>query len=155
MTELLLALTMLLAQHQHDGVNQRGDRVMGFSHEKTTHHFLLYSDGGAIRVEANDAADSESRDQIRMHLTHIAQMFASGNFKAPTLIHDQVPPGVPVLERLKAEVEYKFEKIDRGGAVQIRTKNPEALKAIHDFLRFQISDHKTGDSTELTTAPRK
>jgi hypothetical protein len=36
------------------GVDQRGDHVMGFSRAKTTHHFLLYRDGGAIQVEAND-----------------------------------------------------------------------------------------------------
>jgi len=30
--------------------------VMGFSHEKTTHHFQLYKDGGAIQVTVNDPA---------------------------------------------------------------------------------------------------
>src|SRR5947207_13339620 len=78
----------------HHGVDERGDHVMGFSHEKTTHHFLLYRDGGAIQVEANDARDAASRDQIRMHLSHIAKMFADGNFQAPMLIHGQAPPGV-------------------------------------------------------------
>jgi len=24
---------------------------------------------------------------------------------------------------------------------------------VHEFLRFQIKDHQTGDSTEVTTAP--
>jgi hypothetical protein len=122
-------------------VDQRGDHVMGFSHEKTTHHFLLYPDGGAIQVEANDANDTASRDQIRMHLSHIAKMFADGNFQAPMLIHDQTPPGVPVLQKLKADVTYQFEKTGRGGLVRAATKNPEALQALHEFLRFQIIDH--------------
>jgi len=39
-----------------------------------------------------------------MHLSHIAQMFADGNFQAPMLIHDQAPPGVPTLQRLKAAI---------------------------------------------------
>ena len=30
----------------HEGVVRRGDDVMGFSHEKTTHHFILLKDGG-------------------------------------------------------------------------------------------------------------
>ena len=30
------------------GVEKRGDQAMGFPHNKTTHHFRLYSDGGAI-----------------------------------------------------------------------------------------------------------
>jgi hypothetical protein len=76
-------------------------------------------------------------------------MFASGDFNAPMLVHDKVPPGVPVLERLKAEVKYEFQKTDRGGSVRISTANPEALKALHEFLRFQIEDHRTGDSGEV------
>src|SRR6266700_6268367 len=61
-------------QH-HEGVVQRGDEVMGFSHEKTTHHFRLYADGGAIDVEVNDAQDTASREEIRSHLEHIVAMF--------------------------------------------------------------------------------
>jgi hypothetical protein len=130
-------------------MNKRGDRVMGFDHDKTTHHFRLLADGGLIQVEANDAQDIASRHQIRMHLSHIATMFADGNFKAPMLIHDQTPPGVPVLERLKAEITYTFENTDQGGRVRIMTKNAEALKATHEFLRFQIKEHKTGDPLKV------
>ena len=46
-------------QH-HQGVVERGDQVMGFSHVKTAHHFRLYSDGGAIEAEASDAQDTVS-----------------------------------------------------------------------------------------------
>ena len=137
------------AQDHHNPIDQRGDKVMGFSHEKTTHHFLLYRDGGAIEVTANAASDTESRDQIRMHLGHIAKMFAAGNFNAPMLIHDQVPPGVPVLQAKKAGIQYRFEEIAQGGRVRISTKDEKALKAIHEFLRFQIKDHRTGDTTEI------
>ncbi|SPE25161.1 conserved exported hypothetical protein [Candidatus Sulfopaludibacter sp. SbA3] len=62
-TYLLLLLTALSpAFGQHAEMNNRGDRVMGFSHEKTTHHFRLYADGGAIEVTANDPRDTASRD---------------------------------------------------------------------------------------------
>jgi hypothetical protein len=70
----------------HEGVVQRGDKVMGFSHEKTTHHFRLYPDGGAIEAEANDPKDTVSRDEIRSHFVHIAKLFAGGDFSAPMLI---------------------------------------------------------------------
>ncbi len=131
-------------------MNKRGDHVMGFDHMKTTHHFLLQEQGGSIQVTANSSDDVESSKQIRMHLKHIAMMFAEGNFNAPMLIHDQTPPGVPVMQELKGEIGYDFEEIDRGAAVRISTKNPAALKAIHDFLRFQIKEHKTGDALELS-----
>jgi hypothetical protein len=132
--------------HDHTAVDMRGDHVMGFAHDRTTHHFRLYSDGGAIVVIANSPKDTETRDQIRLHLSHIAVMFATGNFQDPILIHDQTPPGVAALQRLKGQVSYRFEDIPRGGRVRITTTNEEALAAIHEFLKFQISDHHTGDS---------
>jgi len=134
-------------------MNKRGDHVMGFDHMKTTHHFLLQEQGGSIEVTANNSDDVESSEQIRMHLKHIAKMFAEGNFNAPMLIHDQTPPGTPVMQKLKGEITYNFEEIDRGAAVRISTTNPTALKAIHDFLRFQINEHKTGDSLIVNKSP--
>lgn len=150
---LILAIASLIVVYAQEPkadeqMNKRGDHVMGFDHTKTTHHFLLQESGGSIEITANSADDVESTKQIRMHLKHIAMMFAEGNFEAPMLIHDQTPPGVPVLRELKDEIKYSFEEIDRGAAVRISTKNPNALKAIHDFLRFQIKEHKTGDATQ-------
>ena len=140
------------AQH-HEGVVQRGDAVMGFSHEKTTHHFRLYADGGAIEAEANDAKDAASRDEIRAHFGHIAKLFAEGNFSAPMLIHAQNPPGTEEMRRLRDAIQYKLETMEKGARIRITTKDPKALNAVHEFLRFQISDHQTGDSTEITKAP--
>src|SRR5437870_9187774 len=131
-------------------MNKRGDHVMGLDHTKTAHHFRLLTDGGAIEVTANTAEDTGSRDEIRMHLGHIAKMFASGNFNAPMLIHDQTPPGVPVMHSLKDKIKYRFQEIDRGAAVHISTNIPEALQAIYAFLRFQIKEHKTGDTLEVS-----
>ena len=143
---LALAALGVAQDMHHEEVNKRGDAVMDFSHEKTTHHFLLHKDGGAIEVTANDRKDSASRDQTRMHLGHIARMFSDGNFRAPMLVHDQTPPGIPVLEKLKTEVTYRFEPLEHGGRIRITTGNAEAVKAVHEFLRFQIADHQTADS---------
>jgi len=135
-------------QH-HADVSKRGDQVMGFDHLKTAHHFLLRPDGGVIQVEANDPKDTDSRDEVRQHLGHIAQLFANGDFTAPMLIHAQTPPGVPVMKRLKADIKYRFQETARGGRILITTVNPDALAAVHEFLRFQISDHATGDSGKV------
>ena len=131
-------------------LNKRGDHVMGFDHHKTTHHFKLSPKGGAIEITANSLENTESRDQIREHLGHISKMFAEGNFKAPMLIHEQTPPGVSVMQKLKNEIDYRFEETDRGATIHISTTNSKALKAIYQFLRFQIKEHKTGDSLEVT-----
>ncbi len=140
---LTILFLSLVLQSSH------ADHVMGFSHDKTTHHFTLYADGGAIQVDANTAGDTESRDQIRGHLTHIAKMFTDGDFNAPFLVHEQTPPGVPVLQKLKEEIAYKYEKTPRGARIRVTTKSAEARDALYEFLRFQIREHKTGDSTEI------
>lgn len=137
----------------HQGVVERGDHVMGFSHDKATHHFLLYSDGGAIEVESNFAGDTATRDEICMHFGHIAKMFAAGDFSAPMLIHSQNPPGVETMKRLREAIQYNLENTERGARIRITTKNAYAVAAVHEFLRFQIKDHQTGDSGEVTSAP--
>lgn len=144
----LVAGTQQPADQHHNrqqGVNERGDHAMGFSHEKTTHHFRLAAEGGAIEVTANDPSDTASLEQIRNHLSHIAKLFKEGNFSTPMFIHGEAPPGVPVMKSLKEKIDYTFEKIDLGGRVRIATGNAEAVEAIHEFLRYQIKDHRTGD----------
>src|SRR5678815_741622 len=138
-----------MTQKQMDEMNRRGDKHMGFDHLKTTHHFLLANDGGTIQVEANDAKDTESRDQIRGHLRHITMMFSEGNFEVPILIHEKTPPGSEVMQKLKGEITYEYKETDRGAMIQISTVNKQALQAIHKFLKFQIKEHMTGDSLEV------
>jgi hypothetical protein len=53
---------------------------MGFSHEKTTHHFHLFKNGGSIEIASNDPADTESQKAIREHLAMIATKFSKGDF---------------------------------------------------------------------------
>ena len=136
------------SQHQAD-VGKHGDADMGFPHDKTTHHFRLYSDGGAIEVTANDTKDSQNTEAIRSHLTHIVSMFSAGDFSIPMFVHGQPPPGVAVMKEKRAEIAYSFEELTAGGGVRIKTANQDALKAVHEFLRFQIAEHDTGDSTDV------
>jgi hypothetical protein len=131
------------------GVDERGDKGMGFSHEKTTHHFRLMNDGGAIEVTADNVNDEASRDQIRTHLAHISKLFTAGDFQIPMFVHDQIPPGAIVMKQKKDRISYRYEMIDAGARLRITTADPEALKAVHEFLRFQITDHRTGDSLDL------
>jgi len=140
------------AQHteHHHQVEKDGDVAMGFSHEKTTHHFWLHADGGAIQVDADSEADADSRERIQSHLAHIAVRFAEGDFALPMQVHSVTPPGADTMSRLRARIHYTYEPSPTGGRVQIRTDDPEALAAIHDFLRFQITDHQTGDPLEVT-----
>jgi hypothetical protein len=150
---ITLALTAapLAAQHGAHDLNRRGATVMGFDQEKTAHHFHLYDDGGAIDVGVKDAADTANRDAIRAHLPHISKLFAEGNFEAPMLVHDtKAVPGAAEMARLKNRITYKYVETPLGGRVDLVTTDPAALKAVHEFLKFQIEDHKTGDPVRVT-----
>lgn len=132
-----------------EDVVKRGEHVMGFSHEATTHHFWLFKDGGEIAVTANDPNDQAGIDQIRAHLGHIAKMFSSGNFRAPMLIHDTNPPGTATMTRLKEQIRYEFSETERGARIRLVTAGPETTDAVHAFLLFQIVDHQTGDAPTI------
>ena len=66
----------------------------------------------------------------------------------PTTIHAQVPPGAAVMKERKAAIRYAYSPTERGGQVRISTSDPRALEAVHEFLRFQVRDHGTGDPAE-------
>jgi len=132
------------AEH-HCQMMKHGETAMGFSQVDTTHHFELTTSGGVIEVQANDPADTTTRDQIRQHLQGISKAFAQGDFSSPMMTHGEIPPGVPVMQRLKADLSYRYLEADRGGKVFISAANSETLNAVHEFLRFQIEEHRTGD----------
>ena len=132
------------AQH----LDARGKQVMGFDQQKTTHHFLLYEDGGAIEVTVKDRADKTNLDAIAAHLPHLVELFGRGDFGAPMIVHDRKDvPGTKELARLKDKLKYAYVKMPDGGRVEIVTADKDALAALHAFLKFQIEDHKTGDRT--------
>jgi hypothetical protein len=118
---------------------------MDFDQAATVHHFRLAADGGSIQVETRRAGDAALRDMVRTHLRGIAREFAAGNFDKPFATHGETPAGVPEMIRLKAAISYAFEDLKNGGRVRIRTASPEALEAVHAFLRYQIREHATGD----------
>jgi hypothetical protein len=132
------------AAHDH-AMMQRGAQAMGFDQARATHRFLLQADGGVIQIIANDAGDRETISQVRQHLQHIRAAFTAGNFELPAFIHAGHPPGVPVLRAKRERLAYRYEELPAGGRVVITTGDGDARAALHDFLRFQITEHKTGD----------
>ena len=153
---LCLLVTIALIQHPHDAATDRAAMAMGFDQDATVHHFSLFEDGGAIAVAVKDPANTKDRDAVRMHLRHIASMFAAGDFAAPMLVHDTADvPGVTVLSARHDRITYRYTDTDRpdGGRIEITTADAEALAALHAFLRYQIREHHTGDPE--TIEPRR
>jgi hypothetical protein len=138
MTFLLVFLFQMNCGMQH-----RGDAVMGFSHETTTHAFKIADDGGAIEIVANDAGDGKSIAAIRAHLREISKAFAKGDFAKPKAIHERLPDGAAEMRDLRAAIKYDYAEIERGARVRITTSNAKALDAVHRFLEFQTREHHT------------
>jgi hypothetical protein len=138
------------AQMKKDAeLKEHGQMAMGFDQDKATHHFTLTPKGGTIAVTANDASDVTTRDQIRTHLQEIAAAFAKGDFEKPLMTHGELPPGAAEMRRSKADIKYAYEQTDTGGSVRIVTSSDRALKAVHEFLRYQIREHGTGDPLSI------
>jgi hypothetical protein len=135
-------------QDEHAHMNERGAAGMGFSQTATAHQFLIQSNGGVILVEAKDPRDTAARDSIRLHLQHITKAFANADFDIPMFVHGGVPPGVPDMKALRHKITYSFQETPSGGQVVIRTSNRRALAAVHEFLKYQIAEHQTGDATD-------
>ena len=43
-----------------------------------------------------------------------------------------------------------YREMPAGGRVDITTSDPAALAAVHDFLKYQITEHQTGDAKTVS-----
>jgi hypothetical protein len=146
MTFLLLALFLQTTDcpmhHQHM-VDARHD-TFGMSHDTTQHSFRLFADGGAIELRTVNA-DAKTAEAIQNHMSEVTADFSKGDFEKPLFVHGVMPDGAARMKELGDAISYSFEKLPDGGRIRITTKNADALKAVHEFLRFQIKDHGTKD----------
>jgi hypothetical protein len=140
--------------HRHDSASHpdsafkalqsRGARVMGVDQYTSTHRFEALADGGRIELR-RDVDDSASVRAIREHLQTIARQFAEGDFSASATVHARAVPGTAVMRRRRKSIRYEFGALQRGGELRITTRDPAALRAVHEFLAFQRGDHRTGE----------
>jgi hypothetical protein len=61
------------------------------------------------------------------------------------LVHSTDVPGTAAMTRLKDQLHWELQETPRGARMMITADNKPALDAVHEFLRFQIKDHDTGD----------
>jgi len=122
------------------GVQRRGAVVMGVNQYTSRHVFEPLPDGGRIELERS-VDDSMGAAQIRRHMLMIARQFTAGDFRLPGIVHDREVPGTRVMAERRASISYTVESLPRGGAVRVRSTDPVAVQAIHEFLAFQRQDH--------------
>jgi hypothetical protein len=123
-------------------VQRRGATVMGVDQYTSKHVFEDLADGGRIVLDRDDPTDTASIFTIRAHMRDIEASFQSGNFAAPGLVHARDVPGTRVLSEKRAVITYGVLERPRGAELRIRTTDPSAIAAVHEFLAFQRSDHR-------------
>jgi hypothetical protein len=146
------AARCVAAQHTHADMDpashdsafaamqERGRVVMGVDQYTSTHHFDDLPNGGRI-VLVRNADDSAGAARILQHLRAIATAFKAGDFTSPMLVHFKDVPGAAVMASKKALIDYWVRGLDRGAELTIRTTDPDAIRAVHEFLAFQRTEH--------------
>ena len=125
----------------HGAMQARGQRVMGVDQYTSTHRFEMRPDGGRIELR-RDVEDSAGTATIRAHLREVARRLGEGDFSLSVAVHDKKIPGADVLAARRTRVRYTFHELPRGGEVRIRTTDPVAVRAVHEFLAFQGREHR-------------
>ncbi|HEY7878928.1 MAG TPA: hypothetical protein VIC55_11905 [Gemmatimonadaceae bacterium] len=131
-------------------LQRRGRTAMGVDQYTSHHHFVSLPDGGQIELQRN-TNDTAGAAQIRRHLHEVARSFAAGDFSSPAFVHARSVPGTDIMAARHALIRYDVIDLPRGGAIRITTTDSSARRAVHDFLAFQASDHRTGDSARVNS----
>ena len=120
----------------------RGQAVMGVDQYTSAHVFEDLPDGGRIILDRTDAGDTAAIGTIRRHMRDIAVAFTAGDFSKPFAVHAHTVPGAEAMTEHKAALQYQVIDRPRGAEVRIRTADPAAVQAVHQFLEFQRGDHR-------------
>lgn len=114
--------------------------VMGVDQYTSSHKFDDLPDGGRITL-LRAVDDTVGAARIRSHLRAIAGAFAAGDFSSPMIVHAKDVPGTRVMSAKRAVIRYSVRALERGGELTIRTRDPDAIRAVHEFLAFQRAAH--------------
>jgi hypothetical protein len=144
---VLTSPTRVSAQQRADSafrdLQERGKRVMGVDQYTSSHVFQSLPDGGRIELQ-RDVADSLGTRVIRAHMQDIAARFTAGDFSLSAEVHGtHAIPGTATMRSSRATIRYVYRELPRGGEVRLTSSDAAAIKAIHEFLAFQRSDHRT------------
>jgi hypothetical protein len=142
----------LRSMQKDEELERRGALAMGFDQDKVVHHFLLRASGGSIVVTTRNRDDAESLAQVRSHLREITAAFGKGVFARPAETHGELPPGAAIMAANRRLIVYRYKERADGAEVVIESSDANTLEAIHEFLRYQIVEHKTGDP--LSASPQ-
>jgi len=104
--------------------------IGGAEFERSSKRILLDKQGGMIEIQTTHPDDKQTRDAVRQQLQEEART---------GIAFDS-----PAVQQHKKEIQYRYENTPRGGRIRITARNREALVAIQDFLRSQMSNGARG-----------
>jgi hypothetical protein len=104
--------------------------------EPASRRVFLDKNGGGIEVRVNDPKDTGARDAVQKELQKS--------------VEDQSTLSSPAMQEHQDNIDYRYERTDRGGRIRITTKNAQALRAIQDFLRTQMDEDKASKGVSFT-----
>ncbi|WAU82802.1 aspartate carbamoyltransferase [Streptomyces sp. Qhu-G9] len=131
---------------RQETVAERGQTVMPFDLEQTTHHFTPTKTGGVQDVVADQPDDTKQVGLIRTHLQQEAKAFSQGDFGDPAQIHGNSMPGLAELQKGYERIEVRYRERPEGATLTYATDEPALVDALHDWFKAQLSDH--GDHAE-------
>jgi hypothetical protein len=137
------ALVACTSRGDFEKLQARGQTAMGVDQYTSTHKFDATADGGRIELQ-RDANDPRDVATIRRHLQEVMAAFEKGDFTTPGFVHAQEVPGTKVMATRRAHLRYAYADLPQGGEIRISTNDPEALRAVHEFVAFQRKDHRAG-----------
>jgi hypothetical protein len=142
----LTALTGMAAGCAANGdrqaaVAERGEAVMPFDLDRTTHRFTKTDTGGVQTVVADDPTDTGQITPIQEHLRREAERFGRGDFSDPTRIHGADMPGLTALRDGFDKIIISYQPTSDGARISYTTNDPELVTALHLWFDAQVGDH--------------
>lgn len=155
-TSILAALliTVLLASAQTamadptQEMNARFSKALGVSLDKVALHYYLVKNGGVVELASKDPNDTGTIEAIRKYLQSQKDLWEKG--KDPVAeVHTRAPESANLMRKLRNDITFYTAKTDTGAVLRMFSINEQARDAIQDYLKFEITEHKTGDSPTI------
>ena len=150
----LLAFTNLAAAQAPAGdpdqeIAQRFSHSLGVTLDKVVVHFYLVKNGGVIELAAKDANDNTTINALQKYLQNQKELWEKGKESAVTEVHAKPPEAALTMRKLRNDITFYMAKTDNGGVLRMFSINDQAKNAIQDYLKYEIAEHKTGDSPTI------
>jgi hypothetical protein len=94
-----------------------------------------------------------TRHDSPSHGEHYGRL-SPGDFAKPFQVHAGVVPGTAVMTARRAAIRYEVFDRPRGAEVRLRSADPAAIAAIHEFLAFQRTAHHAAGHEGMTIPTR-